>query len=327
MKSSESHKNISTNTSSTCLVIGGRGFIGLHLIDALLQQDYHVRCFDRPHAVPLENKLRNNPNFEMFEGDFTNEKDIVDAFKGCDFCFHLVSTTLPQSSNADPVYDVESNVVATIKLFNHAVRTGLKKIIFPSSGGTVYGVPLNIPIHEDHPTNPLCSYGISKLTIEKYLELYRHLHGLEYSVLRISNPYGERQRVHSSQGVIAVFLGKILRGEVVEIWGDGSVTRDYIYIADVIEAMLATLAYSGDQRIFNIGSGQGHSLNEILDTIETVTGSPVHRRYLPGRPFDVPSNVLNIERARQYLDWSPGMSFEQGLSRFVKWLQQQPDDR
>src|SRR5262249_42060795 len=141
--------------------------------------------------------------------------------EGCQTCFHLVSTTLPKSSNADPVFDVESNVLATIRLLTQAIQTGLKKVVFVSSGGTVYGVPKQIPILETHATDPMCSYGITKLSIEKYLHLFHVLHGLDYTVLRLSNPFGEGQRVHASQGAVAVFLGKVLRGETVEIWGDG----------------------------------------------------------------------------------------------------------
>lgn len=311
---------------STCLVLGGRGFIGSHLITALLSNGFRVRCFDRPHVVALGKDLLDAPGFELIEGDLANEAEVAEAINGCDVCYHLVSTTLPKSSNADPVYDIESNVVATVKLLNHAVKSGVRKIVFTSSGGTVYGNPVSSLIQENHPTNPTCSYGISKLAIEKYLELYRQLHGLDYTVLRIANPFGELQRTHSNQGVVAVFLGKVLRGEPVDIWGDGSVVRDYIYIADVVDALLAALSYKGDECIFNIGSGRGQSLNEVLDAITRITGLPVNRRYSPGRAFDVPASVLSIERAKQFLGWSPKRGFEEGLTRFAEWLQQNPEE-
>ena len=191
-------------------------------------------------------------------------------------------TTLPKSPNADPVFDVKSNVLGTVRLLTHAVKFGLKKIIFGSSGGTVYGAPAQLMIPETHPTNPVCSYGISKLAIEKYLGLFYHLQGLDYTVLRIANPFGERQRTQASQGAVAVFLGKVLRGEPVEIWGDGSVVRDYIYIADVVDALLIALEQTSSEHVFNIGAGRGHSLNEVLDGIEKVTGHLANRQYLPG---------------------------------------------
>lgn len=308
-----------------CLVLGGRGFIGSHLVDALLARDHHVRCFDRPHIAPLGVAHLTKPNFELYEGDLVSEADLVEALNGCDICYHLVSTTLPKSSNADPVFDVESNLLGTVRLLNHAVKLGIKKIIFASSGGTVYGVPSQIPIKETHQTDPICSYGITKLAIEKYLGLFKQLHGLDYAVLRLSNPYGDRQRTNANQGAVAVFLGKVLRGEPIEIWGDGSVVRDYIYIADVVDALLAALNQTSSENVFNIGSGRGHSLNEILDSIEKVTGHAAVRHYMPSRAFDVPASVLCIERAKHSLKWSPQVEFDSGLALFAKWLLQHPE--
>ncbi len=315
-----------TDKPKQCLVLGGRGFIGSHLVDALLAHGHHVRCFERPHVVPLGEAHLSNPYFEIYEGDFVSEADVKESLAGCDICYHLVSTTLPKSSNADPVFDVESNVLGTVRLLTHAVECGLKKVIFVSSGGTVYGVPTQLPISETHPTDPVCSYGITKLAIEKYLGLFHQLHGLDYTVLRIANPFGERQRTHASQGAIAVFLGKVLRGEPVEIWGDGSVVRDYIHIADVVAALLLSLEQTSreQEHVFNIGAGRGYSLNEVLDAIEKVTGRVADRRYLPGRAFDVPVSVLSIARAKKSLGWSPKVDFEQGLERFAAWLMHHP---
>jgi UDP-glucose 4-epimerase len=320
--------NIETTNYSApqrCLVLGGRGFIGSHLVEALLDQGYIVRCFDRPHVAPLGNAHLNNPHFELCEGDLASEADVADALIGCDICYHLVSTTLPKSSNADPVFDVESNLLGTVRLLTHAVKSGVRKIVFVSSGGTVYGVPTAVPIPETHPTDPVCSYGITKLAIEKYLGLFQQLHGLEYTVLRLANPYGERQRTHASQGAIAVFLGKVLRGETIEIWGDGSVIRDYIHIADVVDALILAIGKTSGERVLNIGAGRGYSLNEVLDAIEKATGLPSQRKYLPGRPFDVPVSVLCIEQAKRVLGWAPKVDFDQGLQRFAAWLAEHPN--
>jgi UDP-glucose 4-epimerase len=303
-----------------CLVLGGRGFIGSHLVDALLNQGYIVRCFDRPNIQALSASCLESSNFELYEGDISSESDLENALKDCDICYHLISTTLPKSSNADPIFDVESNVLGTIRLLNHAVKFGVKKIIFVSSGGTVYGVPTQLPITEKHSTEPICSYGITKLAIEKYLQLFNQLYDLDYTVLRLANPFGERQRTHASQGAVAVFLNKVLHDEQIEIWGDGSIVRDYIHIADVVDALLMSISPSTGDHLFNIGAGCGHSLNEVIDMIEKVTGKTAMRKYLPARAFDVPRSVLCIERAKLNLGWSPKINFEQGLLRFSEWL-------
>lgn len=307
------------NQQPRCLVLGGKGFIGSHLVNALLDRGFLVRVFDRPSVALLQNEVRRS-DVEWCDGDFASEADIGEVLLDCDICFHLVSTTLPKSSNADPIFDVETNLMGTLRLLNHAVKLGVRKIVFVSSGGTVYGTPLYLPIDERHPTNPLCSYGITKLSIEKYLGLYHQLHGLDYTVLRLSNPYGERQRIYASQGAVAVFLGKVLRGERVEIWGDGSVVRDYIYIGDVITALLGAVDYRGTERVLNIGAGSGHSLNEVLAAIEQVTGCRADVHYTAGRPFDVPASVLSIERAKNALGWAPQTTFSEGIERMAQWL-------
>ncbi|CAN5319621.1 NAD-dependent epimerase/dehydratase family protein [soil metagenome] len=300
------------------LVLGGNGFIGSHLVDALVAQGHQVKVFDRPNTISLG--LNNIQGVEVIEGDLTSEADIANALMGSEVCFHLISTVLPKSSNLDPVFDIETNLMGSVKLLNQAVKAGVKKIIFLSSGGTVYGPPLQLPIDEDHPTNPICSYGITKLAIEKYLGLYYQLYGLDYTILRLSNPFGERQRIHSVQGAVAVFLSKVIRKEKIEIWGDGSVIRDYIHISDVVNAMLASINYNAPNRILNIGSGYGMSLNELLDEIELVIGNKVVRSYTQRRPFDVPANVLAIGRAKEALQWEPKMAFTEGLQRMLNWL-------
>jgi UDP-glucose 4-epimerase len=303
-----------------CLVLGGGGFIGSNLCHALLAIGDSVRVFENK-ADPSNGTL--GQRLEWCQGDFNDREQVAQALRGCDVVYHLVSTTLPKTSNEDPIYDVQSNVVSTLQMLEEATKEGVRKMIFVSSGGTVYGIPQQTPIPETHPTNPICSYGIGKLTIEKYLHLFHALHGLDYCILRLSNPFGEHQRATGSQGAIAVFLHKALRGETIEIWGDGSVVRDYLYISNAVDALIKARTYSGQCRIFNIGSGAGHSLNDVISRIEELAGSTVRRKYLPVRAFDVPINVLDISRAAEVLEWRPAFSFEEGLRRTWKWLQEQ----
>lgn len=303
-----------------CLVLGGRGFIGSHLVDALLTQGFKVRCFDRPHVELLKDSHRSNVNLELMEGDFCSKQDLTKAVQDCDLCFHLISTTLPSSSNLHPVYDVQTNLIGTLQLLDEGVKSKLKKIIFISSGGTVYGNPLKIPISEQHPTNPTCSYGITKLAIEKYLSLYLQLHGLDYTILRLANPFGDRQRLDANQGAVAVFFGHLINGRTINIWGDGSVIRDYIYISDVIDAILTAAHYKGTEKVFNIGSGEGYSLNEVLAAIEDTTSLKTCRQYNAARDFDVPVSILDIHKAEKFLNWKPKINFRQGLSNFYTWI-------
>lgn len=303
-----------------CLVLGGGGFIGSHLSKALLEQGHAVRIFERLNLKPVE-VFPDCKDLEWLEGDFLNVEDVGRAVAECEIIFHLISTTLPRSSNDNPVYDVESNLVSTLHMLEAARKAGVRKVLFASSGGTVYGIPKQVPIKESHPTDPVCSYGISKLAIEKYLHLYHALHGLDYCVLRIGNPYGEGQRPTAAQGAVAVFLDKALNDEAIEIWGNGTVTRDYIYVGDVVQAFLKAMTYCGEHQIFNIGSGEGRSLNDLIGAIESLVGRPVAQRCLPGRSFDVPTNILDISRAKAFLGWQSKTPFYAGLSQTFKWLE------
>lgn len=301
-----------------CLVLGGGGFIGSHVVDGLLAAGHTVRVFERPR-VPQFRTFTPPEAVEWFEGDFQSASMVEEAVRGCEAVIHLVSTTLPKNSNDDPAFDVESNVVGTLRMLHAASEAKVRKVVFISSGGTVYGMPQAVPIPESHPTEPRVSYGIAKLAIEKYLALFQSTHGLEHVVLRVANPYGERQRGDAAQGAVAVFLDRALRREPIEIWGDGTVVRDYLHISDVARAFLRAIDYSGEPRVFNIGSGTGCSLNELLAAIERLLGRTIERRYLPGRGFDVARNVLDISRARVVLGWAPRVSLDAGLRATLAW--------
>jgi len=207
-------------------------------------------------------------------------------------------------------------------LLERARRERIKNIVFVSSGGTVYGRPVRIPIDEDHPTEPLVSYGVVKLAVEKYLGLYHHLHGLSYRVVRLSNPYGPRQRAGGAQGAATVFLARVHGGKPIEIWGDGGVIRDYVFVSDAVDGILAAHEHAGTSGTYNIGSGSGTSLKDLVAAIQEVTKRKIDVRYTPGRAFDVPANVLDITRAKKELGWSPRTTLHEGLRRTWEWLEQ-----
>jgi UDP-glucose 4-epimerase len=303
-------------------VFGGGGFIGSTIVDRLLRDGHEICVFEHPRVTPYR-EFGSSENVRWQTGDLTSVHDVTEAIDGADIVIHLVSTTLPKSSNDDPIYDVQSNLVSTLQLLNAMVARGVGKIVFISSGGTVYGDPVYLPIDEKHPTNPKVSYGISKLAIEKYLLLYQQQHGIKTNILRVANPYGERQRVETAQGAIAVFLDKALRGQAIEIWGDGTVTRDYLYVGDVAEAFARAIQYDGNESVFNISSGRGTSLNDIIGKIEDILGHPIARTYRPGRPFDVPVSVLDNSLAQKELGWKPEVLLNAGMQKTAAWLRDQ----
>ena len=293
--------------------------MGSHVVEGLLGAGYGVRIFDKV-KVDTQNIKHIIDDLEMVEGDFTNELDVAKAVKSVDYIFHFIGTTLPQTATDNPVYDVESNVVSTLKLLALACREKIKKIIFSSSGGTVYGMPQSIPISETHPTDPTSAYGISKLMIEKYLGLYYHTQGLDHVVFRIANLYGERQNPHSVQGAVTVFLGLMKYKKPITIWGKGDVTRDYIYVKDIVLVMIKALEIKTQRRIFNLGSGQGTTLLELIEIIKEVTGQELRVEHTEAREIDVPVNVLDISRAKEEFGFSPTTSLREGIKRTWKWI-------
>ncbi len=298
------------------LILGGNGFIGSHLVDKLLAMGHQVRVFDKYGELfrePLE-------NVEYFYGDFGNRGLVVEALNGIDIVFHLISTTLPKTSNDDPMFDVQSNVIETLFLIESCLKNKIKKIVYISSGGTVYGTPTSLPIHEDSYTNPICSYGIAKLTIEKYLYLYRHLEGLNYVIIRPSNAYGERQNPNGIQGAVSVFIANMVKNNPIEIWGDGQVIRDYIYVTDLVAGIYRAAITETEETIFNMGSGIGKSLTDILGIITKISGKTANVNKKARRKFDIPCMVLDNDLAEQKLNWKPIVSIEEGIKNTFDFI-------
>jgi UDP-glucose 4-epimerase len=230
---------------------------------------------------------------------------------------HYAWTSLPASANANAVGDLTTNVIATLAMLEAVRRRGAGRVLFASSGGTVYGRLQCVPVPEDHPLAPITGYGAGKATAEIYLGLYRALHGLDCRVARIANPYGAGQDVARGQGAVTTFLRSALADRPIVVWGDGEVVRDYVHVIDVAAALVTlALAPCADRFwTFNVGSGCGLSLNDIIAELRRCLGRPLDVRRAPGRPFDVPISVLDISRARDTLGWAPRLSFSVGLAR------------
>lgn len=301
----------------TALVLGGNGFIGQHLVSALLSAGWSVTVYDRAATSHfLDWKVAP----EYVQGELGNRELLHQHLGLADVVFHLASTTIPKTSNDDPTYDVLSNVVPTVDLFTECVRVGVPRVVFISSGGTVYGVPEQLPVPETHPTRPICSYGITKLTIEHYLRMFWRLYGLRYSIIRPSNPYGEYQNYLGEQGAIAVFLGRIAMGKPITLWGDGSVIRDYLHVADLARACMLAAETEIPDLVVNVGSGEGHSLRDVLQIISETMNREFDVQYATGRSFDVPRLVLDVSRARRELGWVPHVDLPEGISRTWNWI-------
>jgi UDP-glucose 4-epimerase len=297
------------------LVIGGNGFIGSHVVDELLGNGCQVRIFDRmmeKFRVPLA-----GVDYRIY--DFKDNVAVAEALVGIDVVVHLLSSTVPRTSNIDPVGDIQDNLIGTVNLLQAMKQEGVSRIVYLSSGGTVYGYPQFDPIPETHPLNPICSYGVVKVAIEKYLLMYKHLYHIRPLILRPSNPYGERQGHTGVQGVIGTFLSNILNGDPVEVWGDGSVVRDFIYIKDL--AALCRLAVQKEiSGVFNAGMGAGYSIRKVTDVIREVTGMNFELKFREARSYDVLKSVLDTTAVSREFQWKPQVGLNEGVERTFNWL-------
>lgn len=301
----------------TVLITGGTGFIGHHLVTKLAAEAHHVRVLSRSKP---EN-WQANRQIAYCVGDFLCSDQIKAALAEVDTVYHLAVTTTPGWSNDFILYDAQTNLMGTLNLIQAAAEAGVQRFIFVSSGGSVYGNSPNKPIPEDYPANPISAHGVSKLAIEKYLEIFRRTLGMEYRVLRAANPYGAGQDFNKGQGFIAYALSRIACDKEILIWGDGTVKRDFFYIDDLTAALQLVLDDAGHHRVYNVGSGQAHSLNEMIGLMEEVTQCKARVSYDLARPADVPYNCLDVTRLQHGLNWQPRVGLPTGLQRSWRWIQ------
>jgi UDP-glucose 4-epimerase len=299
-------------------VLGGAGFMGSHICRGLLNRGKLVRVFDRVEPSSLY-----PGTVESIVGDVAQPPEVMRAISDADIVVDLIHTTVPGSSMKDPVFDVASNVVSKVSWLQHLKRTRVRKVIYVSSGGTVYGSPQSIPITENHPTDPICSYGITKLAIEKYVALYAGSARIDYRILRPSNVYGPGQQLHLGQGVIGVLASKAINSQELEIWGTGDERRDYLFIDDLVDAFNKILDYEGTEHVFNVSSCKGHSVNDIICLLKKHLRPFPRVVYADSRGFDVPVNILDSSLLQQLTGWAPQTDLEEGLARTVEWLKKE----
>ena len=297
-----------------CLVTGGAGFLGRSLVRRLELSGAEVSGFGRVAQ-------HGGQPIPWFGGTFSDTSALARAIEGQDFIFHLLGSSTPGSAERSPSSDLRENALCTVEMLELlSLRPGIR-LVYASSGGTIYGPSGNCPVSESSATHPTSAYGAAKMTVESYLKVFLHMRGLDYKVLRIANPYGPNQSPTRKQGFIAAATYNLLHRRPVEIWGDGTAVRDYLYVDDVSDAFIAAAQHVGGERIFNIGSGQGRSLNEVVRDIGHTLGlEDAHVVRHPGRAVDLPVNILDITRASVHLGWQPRFGWPEGLSLTAKWL-------
>lgn len=297
------------------LILGAGGFIGQNLTEFLSKDKNNFLVL----ADQKIDHIKKFDNAEYRTINFDENCDFDSYLKDIDIVYHLISTTIPSSK--DVVEDIKTNEVVTAKLLDASVRNKIKRFVFISSGGTVYGKDNTCPLKETMETNPICSYGIQKLAIEKLLYLYNYLFNLDYRIIRLSNPYGSYQRPNNSQGIIANFLDRIIKNENINVYGDGSVVRDYIYIDDAIKGICnISLTENTKYKLYNLGSGVGISINELIDVIKKSINQEFNVDYIEARKQDVPSNYLNIERYLTEFDHTDFVSLSDGIKNTYLYL-------
>ncbi|MFM1843604.1 MAG: hypothetical protein RLZZ490_2347 [Cyanobacteriota bacterium] len=300
------------------LILGGSGFIGSNLARFLISCGYRPRIYTRSSSS-LVNIADILDSVDVVYGDFMDDVIVEKALEDIDVVFHLISTTFPSNTLESSVYDVNSNLIPTIRLVELCLLKGIKKIVYASSGGTVYGEPTEIPIREDHRLMPNSIYGQSKLTIENYLNFYARSTPLEVNILRISNPFGPRQKILGVQGLISVAMGCCFYHRPIKIFGKGEAVRDYLYIDDVVRALKLAAELSGSS-IVNVSSGSGYSIIDVIQLVEEVSNYTIEKIFIPSRPGDVNVNILANELAAEIYDWVPQVDFKTGLSRTWEFI-------
>jgi len=300
------------------LITGGSGFIGSSITDALLKADYEVKVIDNLSTGRIENldNAINNKNFKFIKGDIRNfnAHDLEDV----EVIFHEAAQIDVRKSVSDPGYDLDVNVAGTINILENMRKSDVKKIIYASSGGAIYGNPGYLPCNEKHPTDPISPYGASKLAAEKYIRIYHETYGIDYVNLRYANVYGPRQDPLGEAGVIAIFLNRVLDNKKPVIFGNGKQTRDYVHVYDVVEANLLAINKLNNDN-FNVGTGIETSVKELIEIISELLNKDVKAEYAEERKGEVQRIALDVSKIKNF-GFKPGYDLREGMRNVLEWM-------
>ena len=299
------------------LLTGGAGFIGSHVVDKYIEEGHEVVVVDN-----LSTGFRSNlnPKARFYEADICNRGAVDEIFERerPEVVNHHAAQMDVRRSVDDPVFDATTNIIGSLNLILSSVRHKIRKFIYISTGGAVYGEPQYLPVDENHPVNPESQYGVSKHTVEHYLYLYRHQSGLTFTVLRYPNVYGPRQNPKGEAGVIAIFIGKMLGGVTPTIYGDGEQVRDYLHVNDIVRANSLALV-KGDDDFYNIGSGIGTTVNELYRLLSKLLSFRSAAKYAPPRTGELQKIYLTARKAKQNLGWEAEIPIDEGLHLTIDW--------
>ena len=306
------------------LVTGGAGFIGSNIVDAYLQAGHTVVIVDDLSTGSIKNV---NPKAKFHNIDL-RDPAVENVFKEIhiDVINHHAAQMDVRKSVADPKFDASVNILGMLNLFEAGMRHGVKKIIFASTGGAIYGEQDYFPADEQHPLRPLSPYGITKLATEKYLFYYHAVHDIQHTILRYANIYGPRQNPHGEAGVVAIFADKMLRGEQPVINGDGKQTRDYVYVSDVVRANVLALSHSSSD-ILNIGTGKENDVNTLFHIIKKFSGATCEEKHGQAKIGEQLRSVIDHAKAKKILGWEPAVTLEEGLRKTVEFFREKMDDK
>jgi len=300
------------------LVTGGAGFIGSHVVDLYLANGFEVVVVD---DLSTGRRSNLNPAAKFYQLDIRDPQlDQVFEAERPDFVNHHAAQMDVRRSVADPMFDADVNVRGSIHLLELARKYEVKRFVYISTGGAVFGEPVYLPCDEEHPIQPICPYGASKHTVEHYLYMYSMNYGLNYTVIRYPNVYGPRQDPHGEAGVVAIFTGQMLSGAPVVINGDGEQVRDYVYVTDCARANLLAITKASGSGIYNLGSGKGNTVNQIYQALKQITGYPLEARYGPAKLGETRRIFLDASKAKRELGWEPEVSLEEGLAKTVEYF-------